>query len=101
MAGPESLAELKYSARLGKTFLVGCLVGGWLVGGWLRKAENKSKPQHSTYIMPSKRIAELQHSAWLGKTFPGGWMGGWGKAENKAKAQHSWGLGLAELGNKL
>ena len=23
------------------------------------------------------------------------------KAKNKAKAQHSWGLGLAELGNKL
>ena len=27
------------------------------------------------------------------------WLGGWlRKAENKAKAQHSWGLGLAELG---
>ena len=44
-AGAESLAELKHSARLSKTFLVGC--------------------------------------------------------ENKAKAQHSWGLGLAELGNTL
>ena len=28
-------------------------------------------------------------------------MGGWlRKAENKAKAQQSWGLGFAELGNK-
>ena len=28
-----------------------------------------------------------------------GWLGGWlRKAENKAKAQHSWGLGFAELG---
>ena len=28
------------------------------------------------------------------------WLGGWvRKAENKAKAQHSWGLGLAELAN--
>ena len=35
--------------------------------------------------------------------FPGqvaGWLGGWlRKAENKAKAQQSWGLGFAELGN--
>ena len=34
--------------------------------------------------------------------FPGqvaGWLGGWlRKAENKAKAQQSWGLGFAELG---
>ena len=31
----------------------------------------------------------------------GGLLGGLlRKAENKAKAQHSWGLGLAELGNK-
>ena len=30
----------------------------------------------------------------------GGLVAGWlRKAENKAKAQHSWGLGLAELGN--
>ena len=35
-------------------------------------------------------------AGWLG-----GWVAGWlRKAENKAKAQHSWGLGLAELGNK-
>ena len=54
MAGAESLAEPKHSARLSKTFLVGW-VGG-LVGGRVRKAENK------------------------------------------VKAQHSWGLGLAELG---
>ena len=32
-----------------------------------------------------------------------GWVGGWlagrlRKAENKVKAQHSWGLGLSELG---
>ena len=51
-------------------------------------------------------LAELQHSARLDKTFPVGWVGGLvggrvRKAENKAKAQHSWGLGLAELGNKL
>ena len=37
---------------------------------------------------------------------PVGWVGGLvggrvRKAKNKAKAQHSWGLGLAELGNKL
>ena len=36
--------------------------------------------------------------------FPGqvaGWVAGWlRKAENKAKAQQSWGLGFAELGNK-
>ena len=48
-------------------------------------------------------MAELKHSARLSKTFPVGWlggrMGGWlRKAENKVKAQHSWGLGLAELG---
>ena len=30
------------------------------------------------------------------------WVGGWlRKAENKAKAQQSWGLGFAELGNIL
>ena len=29
-----------------------------------------------------------------------GWLGGWlRKADNKAKAQQSWGLGFAELGN--
>ena len=49
-------------------------------------------------------LAELQHSARLDKTFPVGWVGGLvggrvRKAENKAKAQHSWGLGLAELSN--
>ena len=28
-----------------------------------------------------------------------GWLGGWlRKAENKAKAQQSWGIGFAELG---
>ena len=48
-------------------------------------------------------MVELKHSARLGKTFPVGWLGGlvggWlRKAENKAKAQHSWGLGFAELG---
>ena len=48
-------------------------------------------------------LAELQHFARLGKTFPVGWAGGLvggrvGKAENKAKAQHSLGLGLAEPG---
>ena len=36
---------------------------------------------------------------------PVGWVGGLvggrvRKAKNKAKAQHSWGLGLAELGNR-
>ena len=47
-------------------------------------------------------MAELKHSARLGKTFPVGWVGGWlRKAENKAKAQHGWGWGLAELGNML
>ena len=30
MPGTESLAELKPSARLGKTLPAGCLVGGWL-----------------------------------------------------------------------
>ena len=31
----------------------------------------------------------------------GGWLGVWlRKAENKAKAQQSWGLGFPELGNK-
>ena len=45
MAGAESLAELKYSAKLGKTFPVGRL--GGLVGGWLRKAKNKTEAQHS------------------------------------------------------
>ena len=59
MAGPEKLAELKPSARLGKTFPV-----GWL-DGWVRKAENNSEPQHSTDIVPSKLIAELQPSARL------------------------------------
>ena len=54
MAGAESLAELKHSARLDKIFPIWCLVGG--------------------------RVR---------------------KAENKAKAQHSWGLGLAELGNSF
>ena len=46
-------------------------------------------------INPSKLSAELQ-------TFPVGFAGwlAWlvRKAENKAKAQHSWGLGFAELG---
>ena len=45
MVGAESLAELKHSAELGKTFPVG-VVGG-LVGWWLRKAEDKAKAQHS------------------------------------------------------
>ena len=54
------------------------------MAGWVRKAEIKAKAQHSTDIIPSKLIAELQHSAWLGKTLPGGWLGGWGKAEKKA-----------------
>ena len=45
-------------------------------------------------------LAELKHSARLGKTFPVRWLGGWvRKAENKAKAQHGWGMGLVELGN--
>ena len=35
------MAELKHSARLGKTFPV-----GWLAG-WLRKAENKAQALHS------------------------------------------------------
>ena len=48
-------------------------------------------------------LAELQHSARLDKTFPVGWVGGLvggrvRKAENKAKAQYSWGLGLTVLG---
>ena len=46
-------------------------------------------------------LAELQPSARLGKNFPVGWWVA-RKAENKAKAQHNWALGLAELGkNKL
>ena len=50
----------------------------------------------------AESFAELNHSARLGKTFPVGWLGGWlRKAENKAKAQQSWGLGFAELGNIL
>ena len=53
--------------------------GEW-VAAWVRKAENKAKAQHSTYIIPNKLIAELEHSAWLGKTFPGGW----GKAGKRA-----------------
>ena len=45
--------------------------------------------------------AELKHSARLARHFRlGGWVGGWlRKVDNKAKAQHNWGLGLAELGN--
>ena len=54
------------------------------MAGWGRKAENKAKAQHSTDIIPSKLNTDLQHSARLGKTFPGGWLGGWGKAEKKA-----------------
>ena len=54
----------------------------------------------------AESLAALKHSARLDKTFPVGWVGGWlggwlRKAENKAKAQHSWGLDLAELGNNL
>ena len=49
----------------------------------------------------AESLAELKHSARLGKTFPVGWVAGWlRKAENKAKDQHSWRLGLAELGKK-
>ena len=44
-------------------------------------------------------LAELQPSARLGKNFPVGWWVA-RKAENKAKAQHNWALGLAELGKK-
>ena len=43
------MAELKYSARLYKIFLVRWVVGWvvrWVVG-WLRKAENKAKAQQS------------------------------------------------------
>ena len=48
----------------------------------------------------AESLPELKHSAKLGKTFWVGWLGGWlRKTENKAKAQHSWGLGLVELGN--
>ena len=54
------------------------------MAGWGRKAANKAKAQHSTDIIPSKLNTDLQHSARLGKTFPGGWLGGWGKAEKKA-----------------
>ena len=44
-------------------------------------------------------MAEQKHSARLSKTFLVGWVAGWlRKAENKANAQHSWVLGLAELG---
>ena len=51
----------------------------------------------------AESLAELKHSARLSKTFPVGWLGGWfggwlRKAETKARAQQSWGLGLAELG---
>ena len=46
-------------------------------------------------VAGTESLAELRHSARLGKTFPVGWVVGWQrKAENKAKAQHSWGLGL-------
>ena len=52
----------------------------------------------------AESLAEQKHSARLGKTFRARWLavlvGGWlRKAENKAKAQQSWGLGFAELGN--
>ena len=58
-------------------------------------------------VAGAKSLAEIKHPERLGKTFPVGWLGGlvdglmgeWlRKSENKAKAQHSWGLGLAELG---
>ena len=45
-------------------------------------------------------LAELQPSARLGKNFPVGWWVA-RKAENKAKAQHNWGFGFAELGNQF
>ena len=74
VAGAESLAQLKHSARLSKIIPVGWL--GWWVTGWVRKAENKA--QHSTDNIPRKLIAELHQSARLGKTFlvGGGWLGG-------------------------
>ena len=43
-------------------------------------------------------MAELQYSARLGKTFVVRWVR---KAENKAKAEHSGGLGFAELGKNI
>ena len=42
VAGAESFAELKHSARLSKTIPVRWL--GWWVTGWVRKAENKAQP---------------------------------------------------------
>ena len=53
----------------------GQVPGGW-VAGWVRKAENKSKAQHSTDTILSKLIAELQHSVGQGKTFLAGWLAG-------------------------
>ena len=57
-----------------------------------------------TFVKLSKAYTKTLPLSWLGKTFPVGWLGGWmggllRKADNKAKAQHNWGLGLAELGN--
>ena len=53
-------------------------------------------------VAGAESLAELKHSARLGKTFLVRWVVGWlRKVENKAKAQHSWGLGLAEFGNKI
>ena len=47
----------------------------------------------------AESLAELRHSARLGKAFPVGCRAGWvAEKENKAKAQHKWGLGLAKLG---
>ena len=49
-------------------------------------------------VAGAESLAELKHCARLGKTFPVGWLAGW-LAENEAIAQHSWGVGLAELRN--
>ena len=76
MAGAESIAELKHSARLGKIFSVRCMVGVWLGGGERLRIRLKL----SIALILSLVSAELQHSARLGKTFPGGW----GKAGKKA-----------------
>ena len=71
------MAEQKHSARLGKTFLVGCLVGGWLGRGERLRIRLK---------LSTAQILQLQPSARVGKTFPSGWLDGWGKAGEKAGA---------------
>ena len=49
MDGAESMAEQMHSARLGKTFQVECVVGGWLGGGGRLKIRLKLS---TTQILP-------------------------------------------------